>query len=211
MQPLNITELSNLSKTIPLAKQENIINDWIIAADRKSLTQDLLSSPEIIKKSQEYYLTLPEQMAIRHYTDNGYAALNAVLNKSHSFGNQTDTIERKGGDLLRQALDKLPNYNDVVVFSRQDLPVTFLDKILKLDDVRFLAFLSANVGYDLRSFRKHRLIIESRTGKHIAWISANSDTEDEVLFKDSTWFTVDSIEYMPNAEIWFYLSEMDYD
>ena len=150
-------------------------------------------------------------MALRYYTDSGYAALNAVLNGSDLLSNESKKIELKGAQLLRQALDKLPDHSGVVVYSRQNFPQAFLDKLLNWEDVLFPAFLSANVGYDIRSFRKHRLIIESKTGKHLTWISAHKDTEDEVLFKNKIWFSVDDIEYRPNNEIWFYLSEAGYD
>lgn len=192
-------------------EQKDIVSQWMSNTEIEHLKKDLIVSDEIIILAQKYQLTLYEQMALRYYTDSGYAALNAVLNHSDSLSDESKVIELKGAQLLRQALDKLPNHSGVVVYSRQDFPKAFLDKLLNWEDVLFPAFLSANVGYDIRSFRKHRLIIESQTGKHLTWISAHKDTEDEVLFKNRIWFSVDDIEYKPNDEIWFYLSEAGYD
>lgn len=93
-------------------------------------------------------------------------------------------IEKRGITLLRQALDKLPDYTADVVYSRQNFPKDLLQELLKYDDYAFEGFLASNIGFDLYSHRKNRLIIQSKTGKHIAWISANSATENEVLFKN---------------------------
>lgn len=197
--------------TFSIDEQKSIVSQWMNKVEIEHLKKDLVVSDEIIILAQKYQLTLYEQMALRYYTDSGYAALNAVLNGSDSLSDESKIIELKGAQLLCQALDKLPDHSGVVVYSRQNFPQAFLDKLLNWEDVLFPAFLSANVGYDIRAFRKHRLIIESKTGKHLAWISAHKDTEDEVLFKNKIWFSVDDIEYRPNNEIWFYLSEAGYD
>jgi len=109
----------------------------------------------------------------------------------------------------------LPNFTEEVVFSRQDLPPKLLNSILNYETYTAEGFLAANVGYDLFSHRKIRLIIQSKSGKHIEWISENSDTESEVLFKNSTSFKVlniaDSLtdESIGNGQIWIYLEEDD--
>ncbi len=200
---------------LSLEEQENIVEEWISSSELRILKNDLLNSDEIVKKSKEYGLTLPEQIAIRYWSGPGFGGINGVLHQSIPFSKEQTLIELKGVSLLRQALDKLPNFTEEVVFSRQHLPQKILESMLKYETYTFEGFLAANVGFDLYAQRKIKLIIQSKTGKHIAWISENSDTEDEVLFKNSTSFKVLNIvdstidETIEKGHIWFYLEEDD--
>jgi len=200
---------------LSLEEQEKIIEEWIPKKQLESIKFDLLNSDEIVKMAKEFDLTLPEQIAIRYWSGVGCGAINGVLHQSSIYTKEETTIELKGVSLLRQALDKLPNFTEEVVFSRQDLPPKLLNSILNYETYTAEGFLAANVGYDLFSHRKIRLIIQSKSGKHIEWISENSDTESEVLFKNSTSFKVlniaDSLtdESIGNGQIWIYLEEDD--
>ncbi len=200
---------------LSLEEQEKIVEEWMSSIELSDLKNDLLSSDEIVKKAKEYGLTLPEQIAIRYWSGTGFAGINGVLHQTAPFSKEQILIELKGVSLLRQALDKLPNFTEDVVFSRQQLPEKLLESMLRYETYTFEGFLAANVGYDLYSQRKIKLIIQSKTGKHIAWISENSDTEDEVLFKNSTSFKVLNIvdstidESIEKGHIWFYLEEDD--
>lgn len=200
---------------LSLEEQEKIVEEWIPKKQLESIKFDLLNSDEIVKKAKEFDLTFPEQIAIRYWSGVGCGAINGVLHQSSIYTKEETTIELKGVSLLRQALDKLPNFTEEVVFSRQDLPPKLLKSILNYETYTAEGFLAANVGYDLFSHRKIRLIIQSKSGKHIEWISENSDTESEVLFKNSTSFKVLNIadsstdESIGNGQIWIYLEEDD--
>jgi len=200
---------------LSLEEQEKIVEEWISSSELRILKNDLLNSDEIVKKAKEYGLTLPEQIAIRYWSGTGFGGINGVLHQSNPFSKEQILIELKGVSLLRQALDKLPNYTEEVVFSRQHFPQEILESMLNYETYTSEGFLAANVGYDLFAQRKIKLIIQSKTGKHIAWISENSDTEDEVLFKNSTSFKVLNIvdstidESIEKGHIWFYLEEDD--
>jgi hypothetical protein len=200
---------------LSLEEQEKIVEDWISSNELRILKNDLLNSDEIVKKSKEYGLTLPEQIAIRYWSGVGCGGINGVLHKTIPYSKEQVLIELKGVSLLRQALDKLPNYEEEVVYSRQELPPNLLESMLNYEPYFAEGFLAGNIGYDLYAQRKIRLIIQSKTGKHIEWISENSDTEDEVLFKNSTSFKVLNIvdstidESIEKGHIWFYLEEDD--
>lgn len=200
---------------LSIEEQEEIVKEWVSQNELRILKNDLLNSAEIVKKSKEYGLTLPEQIAIRYWSGTGCGGINGVLHRTIPYSKEQVLIELKGISLLRQALDKLPNYNEEVVYSRQELPQNLLESMLNYETYITEGFLAANRQFDLFSQRKIRLIIQSKTGKHIEWISENSDTEDEVLFKNSTSFKVLNIadsttdESIEIGHIWFYLEEDD--
>ncbi|GEM_PF-436876 len=200
---------------LSLEEQEKIVEEWISSNELSILKYDLLNSDEIVKKSKKYGLTLPEQIAIRYWSGSGFGGINGVLHQSTPYSKEQILIELKGVSLLRQALDKLPNFTEEVVFSRQQLPEKLLESMLNYETYTAEGFLSANVSYDMYSHRNIKLIIQSKTGKHIAWISENWETEDEVLFKNSTSFKVLNIadsttdEAIEKGHIWFYLEEDD--
>ncbi|MEG2724016.1 MAG: hypothetical protein RR944_15095, partial [Acinetobacter sp.] len=76
-------------------------------------------------------------------------------------------------------------------------------------EIQSPCFISANLDWEVKQQRPHKLIINSMTGKHVADYSENSDTENEVLFDKNTLFYVEDIEEY-NSEIWFYLTEANY-
>lgn len=110
--------------------------------------------------------------------------LNQALNNGTA-----DEILSKVADILRQALDKLPSFNGMAI-RRTNLPDKLLTKHMVGSTIPYPAFTSATydtndkfIGY------RHRLVIHSKSGKKIDWLSSNP-SEFEVLFTSPTEFRV---------------------
>lgn len=93
--------------------------------------------------------------------------------------------------------------------SRQNFPEHVIEQIHANYEIQSPCFISANLDWEVKQHRPHKLIINSMTGKHVADYSENVDTENEVLFDKNTLFYVEYIEEY-NSEIWFYLTEANY-
>ena len=184
---------------------ESIINEWIGKSALK-MEEDLFLDLQITSYAEKYGLNMPEQMAIRHYTETGNG-INAFLLGELTNDPKRNKILESSADILRTALQKLPNHEGFVV-SRLTLPDHFVKKMKRNSTVLFPAFTSADDEADAFPYRKHRLIIESKTGKKIKWISGHAKTESEVLFTSPTWFKVLDVEQKPDNEVWFYLEEV---
>lgn len=199
---------------IPLSSQKLIVNSFIPLEDLQRIESDLTESEEIIVKAKEYGLTMPEQISLRYWSSDGFAAYNGVLHKTLDWSEEKMQVGLQGVALLRQALDKLPNFTDEVIYSRQHFPQNLIDQLISNAQYTFEGFIAGNAGYDVFSHRNQRLIITSKTGKHIAWISENNATEDEVLFKNLTSFVLyDIVNHendpaIPAGHSWFYLEEV---
>ena len=199
---------------IPLSAQKLIIDHFVPKDDFQRISVDLMQSADIQTKAQEYGLTFPEQIALRYWSSDGFSAFNGVLHKTLDWSDTQMQTGLQAVALLRQALDKLPNYTREVVYSRQDFPDDLIDQLLQDAQYTFEGFIAGNIGYDLLSHRKQRFIVKSKTGKHIAWISENADTENEVLFKNSASFMLADIETHednPNIQqghTWFRIEEI---
>lgn len=191
---------------IPVAEQRRIVNDWIPEYERRTYPA-ILGDSEIASAAKGYGLSIEEQMALRYYTDTGHG-VNSYLLETTPYNKKQYDIEQDGADLLNQALSKLPNHEGVVV-SRMTLPDSFLKKMQEGSELLFPAFTSADDEADVFPSRKHRLIIKSKTGKKIRWISEHADNESEVLFGSPTWFKVTGVEQKEDGEIWFHMSEVD--
>lgn len=191
---------------IPVAEQRRIVNDWIPEYERRTYPA-ILGDSDIATTAKEYGLSIEEQMALRYYTDTGHG-VNFYLLETAPYNKKRYDIEQDGADLLNQALSKLPNHEGVVV-SRMTLPNSFLKKMQEGAELLFPAFTSADDEADVFPSRKHRLIIKSKTGKKIRWISEHADAESEVLFGSPTWFKVNGVEQKEDGEIWFHMSEVD--
>ncbi|WP_228199920.1 hypothetical protein [Acinetobacter baumannii] len=75
---------------LSLEEQELIVEEWISSRELSILKNDLLSSDEIVKKAEEYGLTLPEQIAIRYWSGSGFGELmvyyiNLILTLKNKF------------------------------------------------------------------------------------------------------------------------------
>lgn len=191
-----------------------MLERWVGSREQVENYKEVIERNVHIKSLiRQYRLTIEEAIALRHYSSIGFY-INDILVGSEKFTEIEKSIGHAASNLLRSALEKLPNYTETAVLSRQDFKGNILHNLQQYKEVIVPGFLSANIGFDIKSHRKHRLIINSKTGKHIAWISENNDTEDEVLFKDHTSFRVlyietnDNNDEIPSGEIWFYLEEV---
>lgn len=144
-------------------------------------------TPEMRAAGAAHGLTEVEMVALRHYTEDGYDALNTALREGRE-GRATIAA-----DVLNGALSKLPAYNGSVV-RRVLLDSDALAKHVPGNVVDYPAFTSAtkNVDRDVMRRKPHRLIIESQTGRYIAPWSA-TQWQQEVLFGLPVRFEVESV------------------
>jgi hypothetical protein len=195
-----------------LHQQINVMKCWIDEDEHSRLLDHITNDPEIQVKAQEFGLSIPELLALRHYTGEGHA-INEAFNGLGRMSPAQLEIEEQAAIVLSQALDKLPAFKDTVVYSRQNLPTSVVNDVYQYLDIKFPVFLSTNIGFDLKTNRRFRLIIASETGKRVTWVSQHSDTEDEVLFNQGVSFSVDKLETfednvdIPVGHLWVYLSE----
>lgn len=172
----------NFPKTMTVYEQEEIIKKWIYGYS----SANQVFSKEATDLIRDFDLTIPEAVAIREYTGFGSFEINAFLNGI------SDKDMSNIADLLRQALAKLPNYQGTVV-RRTKLPTEILEQHQIGKIVEYPAFTSTTSGkIDQFQNHPHRLVIKSKHGKNIKFLSVNS-YEDEVLFTSPTKFYVEDI------------------
>lgn len=175
-----------------------------------------------------------EDIALCYYLSNGFESLNQNLlgaQLSQCFSTEMKNALFMSSDILSRKLSKLPNYRSEPMelnlgqhnlflqpltsqyldlpISRQHLPEHVVEQIRTTYEIQSPCFISANLDWEVKQQRPHKLIINSMTGKHVADYSENSDTENEVLFDKNTLFYVEDIEEY-DSEIWFYLTEANY-
>lgn len=144
-------------------------------------------TPKTQERIQELGLTIPEAVAIKEYTGGGFIELNQSLNTQVT-QEMSDVAE-----VLRQALNKLPDYDGVVI-RRTRLPKEVLENHKLYGVVTYPAFTSATYDkLDKFTDYPHRLIIKSKTGKKVDWLSSNF-SELEVLFTSPSKFYVENIK-----------------
>ena len=103
--------------------------------------------------------------------------------------------------MLSNALDRLPNHVGQVV-RRTQLPEAFLAKHQIGDTVEYNAFTSTTYGdSDVFSHYPHRLVIKSKAGKSVNFISEYKDQEYEVVFNRPKRFKVERRRELPNGVI----------
>lgn len=167
-----------------------------------------------------------EDIALRYYLADGFESLNQNLlgtPLSQRYSPQLREALCISADILSRKLQKLPDYRsepivatlgtyDLACFpiSRQHFPDPYLEQIINSSKLQVPYFVSANLKWEVKQQRPHRLIINSLRGKHVAGYSENSDTENEVLFDRNTLFYLDDYDEYEN-EIWLYLTESDYE
>lgn len=143
-----------------------------------------LNEPLMKAEIEKYHLSMPEIVAIREYSANGFAKLNTELR-----ANKPSLKTRKFETLLNRALDKLPNYEGKV-WRDVDFPNDVLINYVVGNIITEKAFLSSSYDeYERFEKRQHRLLIHSKKGKKIENISAIV-SENEVLFKSNSKFKV---------------------
>lgn len=175
--------IANYPKVMAVHEQEQIIKAW--AFGYTSIANSF--SQKTLEQIHAYNLTIPEAIAIKEYTSNGFWELNQFLN---------GTLDKDLSDvanILRGALDKLPNYEGVLI-RRTRLPKEVLENHKLYNSVTYPAFTSATYDKtDKFTDYPHRLIIKSKTSKKIDWLSSNFG-ELEALFTSPTRFYIENIK-----------------
>lgn len=193
---------------LSLDEQNAVIDDWMPNATQQGYTQKLLNDVDIQAKAKEYGLSLPEQVALRHYTGAGYDVLNEYFYRNLANNPLLDNV----AVLLNQALDKLPDFKGGVV-RRTKLPDAVLAQHQIGSIITYEAFTSTTNGAkDIFEGKPHRIVIKSKTGKDINWISnysSGDDAEYEVLFGRPKRFKVENRRILPDGTVEIELEEID--
>lgn len=174
-----------------------------------------------------------EDIALCYYLSDGFEALNQNLLGtilSQTYSSEIREALFISAEILSRKLSKLPDYrsesleitlgqhnsffqpitsqNLDLPISRQNFPNNVLETIYSTYELQSPCFISANLEWEIKQHRPHKLIINSLKGKLVAPYSENKDTENEVLFDKNTLFYVEGIEEY-DSETWFYLTEVN--
>lgn len=180
----------NKERTSLVQHQNDDLLGWMNKSQISKIANSLMSDKNIQALADEYKLTLPEQVALRHYTGSGYSNLNGMLNGLINDGDPLYSEFVAASKVLSSALDRLPNHTGAVV-RRARLPKEILAKHQIGDTVEYNAFTSATYGdSDVFDFYPHRLVIHSKTAKNVNFISEYKDEEYEVIFNRPKKFRV---------------------
>lgn len=192
-----------------IEQQNDDLLGWLNKNQISKIANSLMNDKNIQVLAEEYKLTLPEQVALRYYTGDGYRTLNQMLNGLIKQGDPLYSELVLASKVLSNALDRLPNHVGQVV-RRTQLPEAFLAKHQIGDTVEYNAFTSTTYGdSDVFSHYPHRLVIKSKTGKSINFISEYQDQEYEVVFNRPKRFKVERRRELPNGVIDIELVEID--
>lgn len=171
-------------------QQNEDLLGWMNKNQISKIANDLSNDQKIQQLADQYGLTLPEQVALRHYTGDGYRNLNQMLNGLIKQGDPLYPELVSASGVLSSALDRLPNHVGQVV-RRTELPNELLAKHEIGDMVEYNAFTSTTYGKDdVFNFYPHRIVINSKTGKNVNFISEYKDEEFEVVFNRPRKFRV---------------------
>lgn len=127
-------------------------------------------------------LSYIEKTALGDYSDSYYLCMNAYLRQKDVKSPALDAYIK----LVNDALDRLPNYEGVVVRG-SDLPPKIAELHKKGNTVIYDGFTSTSTESGFGG--KDRFVIISKTGKPIMGLSYH-EGENEVLFKSGTKFEV---------------------
>ncbi len=144
---------------------------------------------------KELGLSLSNLIALKHYTLNGYWAINKAYTR-----NQKESIDALQPIIAPtiEGLDKLPSYKGNV-YRTASLPADFLKQHQPGAEIQYRSFLSTSKydGWAQKEYGEKDnvfMTIESSSkGKDVSWIS-ECPHEDEILFPPGTSFTVLSCE-----------------
>lgn len=144
--------------------------------------------PKAHRAAQERGLSFVEKVALATYTSDDYKIINASLRSKHPSQEVLFFAEQ-----IKSALKKFPVYKGPVkrgtLLSAEDLA-----KIKENEPLSFPYFLSTTKDFSFNKFEnKHRLIIESKSGRDISEFTMNT-AEKEILFLPDTPFTVEKME-----------------
>lgn len=192
-----------------IEQQNDDLLGWLNKNQISKIAKDLSNDQKIKQLADRYDLTLPEQIALRHYTGDGYRSINQMHNGLIKEGDDLYPELVASSKVLSSALDKLPNHVGQVV-RRTELPPELLAKHQIGDVAEYNAFTSTTYGdSDVFSHYPHRLVIKSKTGKSINFISEYKDQEYEVVFNRPKRFKVERRRELPNGVIEIELVEID--
>lgn len=192
-----------------IEQQNDDLLGWLNKNQISTIANNLMRDENIQALAEEYKLTLPEQVALRHYTGDGYRNLNQMLNGLIKDGDPLYSELVAASKVLSSALDRLPNHVGQVV-RRTQMPEAFLAKHQIGDTVDYNAFTSTTYSdSDVFSHYPHRLVIKSKTGKSVNFISEYKDQEYEVVFNRPKRFRVKDCRELPNGVIEIELWEID--
>ncbi|WP_228129381.1 phage minor head protein [Acinetobacter sp. ANC 3929] len=173
-----------------IERQNDDLLGWMNKNQIGRIAKKLAEDSKIQRVAEVYGLTLPEQVALRFYTGNGYRDLNQMLNGVIKEGDGLYTELVAASKVLSSALDRLPNWASPVV-RRTELPASFLAQHQIGEVVEYNAFTSATYGLDdVFDFYPHRIVIHSKTAKNVNFISEYKDEEFEVVFNRPKRFRV---------------------
>lgn len=193
-------------ETLSVAELARILPDdakvmlWTGEAKYQRIAGEL--TPGMRQAGATYGLDEHHMVAIRHYTQDGYEAMNAALHQGRD-GPSTVAV-----GVLNDALSRLPAYDGPVV-RRVTMDAEALAKHVPGSIVDYPAFTSATRGTsDVFEHRPHRLIIDGKTGRDISQWSAYRRSELEVLFGVPRSFVVRDRRAV-GGEIWIWLREVN--
>lgn len=170
-----------------IQQQNDALLGWLNKSKINHLSGVLMADDKIQAIAKQYNLSLPEQVALRYYTGSGYKQLNAYLRGLSDEHQLAPSVQ-----VLRQALNKLPDYQGGVVIRRDNFPEHMLRQHTLGNIVEYPAFTSATFGKKdviIEDNSPIRLVITSKHAKQIDWIS-EFPHESEVLFTSPTKFRV---------------------
>lgn len=188
--------------------QNKALSGWLSQNRINRIAGVLEANIEIQSVAKQYGLTMPEQVALRYYTAEGFNDLNNLFYGNITKDDKHYTALVDASSVLSSALDKLPNYKGIVI-RRAKLPGAVLKQHQVGEVVTYNAFTSSTYGVnDVFSHEPHRLVIMSKTGKNINFISALKDDEYEVLFNRPKQFKVMKKSTLFNGVVEIVLEEV---
>ncbi|KAB2859139.1 MAG: hypothetical protein F9K09_03460 [Flavobacteriales bacterium] len=162
---------------------------------------------------KKFNLTIEEAFIIYSYTSyEMYSEVNLQLRNHPS---KLDKVIQEYSYLLDQSLDKMPSFDNNIVYRDICVPDNGVSKLINYykinvnNKVLETAFISSHISNGRWSDKETglQIIIQTKNksnGKDLRELSFNS-FEEEVLFKSGTWFLVDSIDKKNNL---VYLNEL---
>lgn len=201
--------LSSLPKTkkaqrakVSDSQQKQALVSWL-GEDNYQRIAGELDKPRVKQAAEKYGLNQAEQAAIWQYSKSGYEDLNDRLRGKTV---KNPLAVSSSADVLRGALDKLPNHVGTV-YRRTTLPKSILEKHQIGDVVNYNEFTSTSYGGDVFD-GEHRLIIKSKSGKNITDLSYFDKKEREVLFNSPSEFYVQARYYDENGVLTIRMKEL---
>jgi hypothetical protein len=167
----DVLSVAELARALP---DDAKVMVWTGEAKYRRLAAEL--TPEMRQAGEAYGLADHHMVALRHYTEDGYEALNAALREGR------DVRSAVAAGVLNDALAMLPDYRDTVV-RRTALDAAALARHVPGAEVEYTGFTSATrlTTRDVMRRKPVRLIIQSATGKDISTWSA-APWQAEILF-----------------------------